>query len=332
MNMNIKKDSHNVGVIVARFQVNELTPAHKELIQTVVDNHPKVFIYLGLSPVRGTINNPFDFQPRKQMILEAFPPKDYPNITIGYIKDVPSDEIWSRNLDNMIQDLLAPNDTAVLYGSRDSFLSYYKGRFETRELVATRHVSGTEIRRLLAQKPQSDPLFRAGVIFGTFQRYPTVFSTVDIAVFDPKNNRLLLAKKPDEALLRFVGGFASPNDDSFEQCARRELNEETGLTVASLDYIGSYKIDDWRYRGEVDKIITHFYLGGYTFGCPKPADDISEVRWVDIDRLRAHDLVPQHRVLYTALIAKLEKDNLIEKIDRPEPRIMNADGTMEGAE
>src|SRR5208337_2385489 len=136
-----------------------------------------------------------DFQPRKQMLLESFPPAQYPNISINYIKDIPSDEQWSKNLDAMIQDQLSPNDTVVLYGGRDSFLTQYKGRFDTRELVSSRYVSGTEIRRLVAQKPQSDPLFRAGVIWGTHQRFPSVFPTVDIAVLDPKRYRVLLAKK-----------------------------------------------------------------------------------------------------------------------------------------
>ena len=42
--------STDVGIIVGRFQVDELHDAHVDLIQYVFDQHPKVIIFLGLSP------------------------------------------------------------------------------------------------------------------------------------------------------------------------------------------------------------------------------------------------------------------------------------------
>lgn len=283
--------NYSVGVIVARFQVAELHEAHKELIDTVLSNHAKVMIFLGLSQVRGSINDPLDFQPRKQMLLEAYPHDKFPNLTIGYIKDNRSDLDWSSKLDMQINDLLAPNDTVVLYGSRDSFLSHYKGKFDTRELQATRFVSGTELRAKIAQAPQSNAQFRAGAIWLTAQRYPTVYSTVDIVVFDPKERKVLLARKPNENKYRFVGGFVDPKrDDSFEEAALRELVEETGITVglAGLTYVGSKKVNDWRYANNPsEKIMTHLYVGTYTMGCPQASDDIAEVRWFGVDELES---------------------------------------------
>ena len=284
--MDLKKKTYNVGVIMARFQVAELHEAHKELIDTVLAEHPKVMIFLGLSPVRGSIRDPLDFQPRKQMLLEAYPHEKYPNLYIGYIKDNRSNEKWSENLDMNIRDGMGPNDTAVLYGSRDSFLTHYKGEFDTRELQATRYVSGTELRAKIAAAPQSNPQFRAGAIWATYQRYPTVYSTVDVAVFDPKERRILLARKPLENGYRFVGGFASPTDDSFEASALRELGEETGLSVglAGLRYVGSKRVDDWRYANNPsEKIMTHLYIGLYVSGCPKASDDVAEVRFFNYD-------------------------------------------------
>lgn len=278
--------SYSVGCIIARFQCAELHEAHKELINTVLANHAKVLIYLGLSQVRGSIHDPLDFQPRKQMILENWPHDKYPNLTIGYLKDNRSDEEWSKKLDEQISDLLSPNDTVVLYGGRDSFLTHYMGKFDTRELQSNRYVSGTELRQKISQAPQSNPQFRAGAIWASYQRFPTVYSTVDVAVFDPKNRRILLARKPLETGYRFVGGFSSPSDDSFEMAAIRELVEETGISVGlgSLRYVGSKKVNDWRYASNPsEKIITHLYVGLYSHGCPQAADDIAEVLWMDFD-------------------------------------------------
>jgi bifunctional NMN adenylyltransferase/nudix hydrolase len=283
----IEKD-YTVGVIVARFQVDELHEAHKELIDTVLSKHPKVMIFLGLSDVKGSINDPLHFQPRKQMILENYPHEKFPNLMINYIKDCRDDAVWSVKLDGQIRDVLSPTDSVVMYGSRDSFLVRYSGKFDVRELQATRHISGTELREKISKAPLSDKKFRTGVIFASYQRYPTVYSTTDVVVFDPKERRVLLARKPNEQLYRFPGGFVSTTDDSFEDAALRELEEETDLTIGlpGLRYVGSKKVNDWRYADNPsEKIMTHLYVGLYGHGAPKAKDDIAEVRWFDYDKL-----------------------------------------------
>ena len=298
--MNTVQQRYSTGVIVARLQVPWLTEAHKELIQTVLDKHPKVLIFLGLSPLKGTINDPFDFQPRKQMVLEEYPHTKYPNLHIGYIKDMRGDEEWSKQLDSLIRDQLSPKDTVVLYGSRDSFIPHYKGGYPTIELEQTRDVSGSELRLQVAQAPQSDPKFRAGVVWATHQRFPTVYSTVDVLLFDTKERRILLGRKPAEKQYRYIGGFADPTDESFEKAAARELYEESTLPAGTIEYVGSQRVDDWRYRNNPsEKIITHLFLGTYTFGSAKAADDIAEVRWFKYDDFNAElNLVEEHRPMW----------------------------------
>jgi len=280
--MKNKEKRYTVGVIVARFQVAELHEAHKELIDYVIDRHAKTIIFLGLSHLKGTINNPLDYRPRRQMLLEAYPPAKYPNLDIAYIRDVNDNALWSKQLDDNISHLTDVNDTVLLYGGRDSFITSYEGGLDTQELESAQYLSGSEIRKLIGEAPKANKDFRAGAIWATFQRYPSICPTVDVAVIDKGENRLLLARKENERYYRFVGGFVSPDDDSFEAAARRELYEETFLT-ATLERVGSFKIDDWRYRAETDKIITTFYIGWYLHGAARANDDIAQVKWWDID-------------------------------------------------
>ncbi len=99
----ISRATFDVGVVVGRFQVPDLHAAHRALIQTVCDQHDKVLVVLGVSPLRATTQNPLDFEARKQMILAEFP-----HVTVLPVKDSASDHVWSRRLDEVVGDFLAP--------------------------------------------------------------------------------------------------------------------------------------------------------------------------------------------------------------------------------
>lgn len=295
--MEVKQETYDVGVIVGRFQVHELHQAHKDLIQAVCDKHDKVILFLGLSPLRGTTENPLDFESRKQMIL-----KHFPQLNVLYVKDQFSDEVWSKRLDEHISDLTTPSQSVVLYGGRDSFMSHYTGKYATRELVQKVWMSGSELRKQIASrsaKASSD--FRAGVVWAAHNRFPTAYTTIDIAIFNEDESAILLGRKANESMYRLIGGFSDPRSDTFEEDARREVLEETGIEVSDPKYIGSFKIDDWRYRGEQDCIKTLLFKVKHIFGRPTAADDIAEVRWFDISELKMSDIMPNHRPLILAL-------------------------------
>lgn len=305
--MKRKIDKGDVGVIVGRFQVPELHEAHKELISGVCSEHEKVIIFLGLSPVIGTRNNPLDFEARKQMIL-----KEYPNVNVLYIKDEPSDEVWSKKLDTQIGDLITPNQTVTLYGGRESFIDRYSGKFHTQELLQSRYVSGSEIRKSISKVVKSSSEFRAGVIWAAYNQFKKCYTCVDIAVLD-KKDRLLLARKEHEEKYRFIGGFSDPSSETFEDDAKREVAEESGIEVSDMEYIGSAIIDDWRYRNEEDKIKTLFFKCQYVFGSPKADDDICEVRWFDLKTLTLDQVHFNHqkllKMLYKSLKMKMKGED-----------------------
>jgi bifunctional NMN adenylyltransferase/nudix hydrolase len=152
--------------------------------------------------------------------------------------------------------------------------------------------------------------------FLTGKRYPTVYPTVDIGVYDYKAKRVLLGRKPTQEKFRFPGGFTDPTDDSYELAALRELYEETGLTVGldGLRYIGSEKINDSRYRDNpFEKIITHLYLGFYSFGAPVASDDLAETRWFSLDEItEKHDdiFVSEHISLARKFVNYIKENKL----------------------
>jgi bifunctional NMN adenylyltransferase/nudix hydrolase len=299
----VQKPSADVGVIVGRFQVHELHDAHLDLIQSVCSEHEKVIIFLGLSPLMVTQNNPLDFESRKQMIFDKFP-----NVIVLYIKDSHSDTVWSADLDEKIKDILGPNQSVVLYGSRDSFISHYHGKYPTQELIQEVYISGTEIRKSISKKVKASPDFRAGVIWAAGNTYPTCYPTVDIAIFNDDYTKLLLARKPKEDKYRFVGGFADPKSENYEADARREVAEETGLEVSDPKYIGSFSVNDWRYRHEVSKIKTLFFIVKMVFGRPQANDDICEVRWFNFDETTRQYIIEGHLPLFDKLmVTPIEK-------------------------
>lgn len=302
----MKQKTTDIGIIIARFQVARLHDAHVDLIQTVCDKHTKVIIFLGLSPTIGTKNNPLDFECRKKMILDIFP-----DVNVLYINDRPGDVDWSLDLDRQLSNphLVAPGRTVTLYGSRDSFIAYYNGKFPTQELIPESTISGTEARKLIGSKTKGTQDFREGVIWATQNRYPVVYTTVDIAVINRAEHKLLLGRKSAELLFRFVGGFSDPKSPNFEADAIRELQEETGLVIPTVTYIGSARVDDWRYRCEVDKITTLFFLAEYTTGSAQAADDIAQTKWVSLDlgvELKKL-IVPEHHMLVDMLLQHLNK-------------------------
>jgi bifunctional NMN adenylyltransferase/nudix hydrolase len=137
-----------------------------------------------------------------------------------------------------------------------------------------------------------------------------VYATVDIAVLKYGDSQVLLGKKHNSTQWRFPGGFSDPADDNYEAAARRELQEECGdIEINDLQYIGSAKIDDWRYRSEEDKIITLFFKAQWVFGNEKASDDLKELAWFQIKELttmiKNGTLAKEHHVLVNMLLKNL---------------------------
>ncbi len=123
------------GIVVGRFQVPYLHPGHLWLIATALRESDGVIVILGCQREIDD-RNPFFPEQREEMIKKIFP-----QVRIEKIYDEASDKVWSDKLDSLIYGL-AP----MLYASRDSFASRYKGLVRVREVEEVPGYSGTKIR------------------------------------------------------------------------------------------------------------------------------------------------------------------------------------------
>lgn len=124
---------------------------------------------------------------------------------------------------------------------------------------------------------------------GYWYKYPHPAVTADCLVFMFHEHRLhiLLVKRggePYKGCWAFPGGYMEI-DETAEQCARRELIEETHATVGHLQQIGAFSAVD---RDPRERVITVAY---YTLVSPgkhpsvKAGDDASHAQWFPLDEL-----------------------------------------------
>lgn len=291
------------GVIIARFQTPSLHEGHLELIRQVKLKHNRVLIILGVSPVKGSRKNPLDYYTRERMIKQQFP-----EIVVLPLSDQKYDTIWSKKLDELLHNNF-PHETFVLYGSRDSFMGTYTGRYPTEALPPVKDYNATAMREALSDKVFDTEEFRAGIIYNTYNLFPAVYATVDIALFKNNRQQLLVGRKPNETTWRLPGGFSDPTDECFEVAAARELREECGnMETSAMEYVASVKIDDWRYRSETNKIITTLFATDLLYGEPAAGDDLAEVKWITVtdipELMKKQELADTHQPLFQRLVDK----------------------------
>jgi hypothetical protein len=157
-------DKRAVGVLVARMQVPYLTESHKKMINTVIQRHGRVILFLGVTNKPIDKKNPFSFRFRSQMINQTF--HENGGMTVHPLPDNEDNSLWVKTLDSLIQAHLNVGENALLYGGRDSFIPYYKkdnGKFDSIELEQQDYDSGTELRLInsVEEPAWSTPVARA---------------------------------------------------------------------------------------------------------------------------------------------------------------------------
>jgi bifunctional NMN adenylyltransferase/nudix hydrolase len=295
--------NESVGVIVGRFQCPELTAGHRDLIDFALEQgHNQILIALGCAATPCTKNNPLHFSARVAMIRES-----YPGFMFMPIHDHPSDEIWSDTLDITISNFFPGTENITLYGSRDSFSGRYYGRFKVCEFEPKIYENATKRREKYGSTIGFNRDYRHGVIYGAYQKFNTVYQTVDVAIFTSGNSLLLGKKNISGDKLLFPGGFVDTCDKNLKEAVAREVMEETGLAVFDIEYLESFMVDDYRYRYETDRIMTHFHRAKVKEDELKkmcPQDDLSGLSILTLDDSAIGCMADPHKPLMEYLMAQ----------------------------
>jgi ADP-ribose pyrophosphatase YjhB (NUDIX family) len=152
---------------------------------------------------------------------------------------------------------------------------------------------------------------RRGAIWAVMNKFPVCYPTVDMAVVS-QDEMILLGRKKGEKKWRLPGGFVDPGE-TFESAAYRELAEETGLSGFKEEpkYLGSYVIDDSRYRGELDNITTSLWLFSWShIKMTKASDDLEEVKWFKLsngtdNEIKPENVIESHQQLIRRVLKEL---------------------------
>lgn len=307
LNQIMKFINMKTNIIIGRFQIDKLTKGHKHLIDSAMRKRKAdtlVFL-LGVSPLSYTDINPLPAKLREKMLRST-----YPNCVVKYLYDNPSDIEWSAQVDSILSKFKHP----VLFGSRDCFISHYQGKHKFIEISQLHSVSATDIRKIIGSMQYDSPKFREGIIHAAQNRFPTAYATVDIAVLRQyptvpgaitqalHKTQLLLGRKPGRTKFCFPGGFVDPTDESLEQAAGRELLEEVpGISTHELKYVASTKVNDFRYKGTKDGIMTSLFVTYILGGSTWPGDDLEETKWFDMANFDMNILSEHHHPLFEML-------------------------------
>lgn len=144
-------------------------------------------------------------------------------------------------------------------------------------------------------------------------QYPHPAVTTDCVIFgfDGKELRVLLIERgqePCKGKLAFPGGFLNM-DETLEECARRELQEETSLVAEKLEQFHAFSAVD---RDPRERVISVAFFGLVKMAAVHGGDDAQSAQWVRIDEVP--QLAFDHGYIFREAMRYMKKKIFFEPI------------------
>jgi ADP-ribose pyrophosphatase YjhB (NUDIX family)/nicotinamide mononucleotide adenylyltransferase len=310
-----------LGVVIGRFQIDQLHDGHLRLIDHVIALNDAVLVLVGDRNSPPTAENPLSFAIRKEMIEEEFG-----EVQVMAMMDHPSNKIWSYKLDGLLTTVKngGQYDSVTLYCGRDGFAPHYQGSYPVEvQSFGIDGESATARRKYIAEEyrplddfDENSITFRRGIIYAMQHLPHRTYLTVDIACTRGENGEMevcMAQRQWETDVWRLPGGFVEAGE-SFKTAARREFQEETSAWIEGVNIVGDFPIKDWRLRGVSSVSHKTILCHGSGWGNIQGADDIARTEWVNIHDLIQNPsrIVDEHREMFlNGLVPYLQSKGLL---------------------
>lgn len=287
--------THDVAVVIGRFQPLHL--AHLAMLRRALELAPRVLVVIGSACQAPSPRNPFTWQERAGVLLQAVPPALRERLDLVPVPDLWDHDRWVAQVQALVARRAPAGARIALVGHRKDASSRYLADFPDWPLIddgAHGDMGATQLRARLWSAPEPEAallavaadvppatldFLRGWVRTPLHARlaaqwraleaerqqwavapYPPVFVTVD-AVVEADGHVLLVrrGREPGRGLLALPGGFLDP-DESLLQAALRELREETGLVLPPTlvrQALVGVQVFSHPQRSQRGRVITH---------------------------------------------------------------------------
>ena len=336
---------YDAVVFIGRFQI--LHNAHIQIIKKASNLSDKLIIIIGSSNQPRTYKNPWTWDERAKLlrsVLDLRIPKTV-NTVIEHTNDtIYNDQAWAIRIQDIVGKHTKSFDNVAIIGHDKDESSFYlkmfpqwhketTGLFESlhssdiRELYFKQNCNMNYLKGVVAEEvydflnkfkdtTEYQQIIKEREFIETYKSqfaglpYPPVFVTADAVVI--QSGHVLMVKRraePGRGLWALPGGFLNAaTDKSMQDCAIRELREETGIKIPVPALIGSIKdnrVFDAINRSARGRTITHAYkivLPDGELPKVKGSDDAEKAQWIPIANLDSEKCFEDHFEIITHFV------------------------------
>lgn len=283
-------------MLIGRFQ--PLHNAHLEIIKRCTALTDQLVIVAGSAKQPRTYKNPFTFEERRKMILDATAGLSMRVYVEPNIDTIYNDQAWAVRVQGIHSKYQCIGTKTAIIGHKKDDSSFYLDMFPQWEFINVEQIEplgATDIRDLyfkhtfnsnfiknvvpettydflmeFRRTEEFAQIIREREFVANYKKqyaslpYPPIFSTADSVVI--QSGHVLMIRRraePGKGLWALPGGYVNANTDrSVEDAAIRELREETGIKVPAPVLRGSIKrskVFDAIDRSPRGRIITHAF-------------------------------------------------------------------------